>query len=100
MNTVCGFLDFCEEVKRNGEREGDWDLEAEIYEFMRDSANPDLFPTKKQLIDAGGWIWSKLFCGKVDGLSWDLDGEDEPKKKNGCDFNFFWFGSVYKLKPN
>ncbi|KAI3433076.1 AMPK1_CBM domain-containing protein [Psidium guajava] len=55
---------------------------------MRDSGNPDLFPTKKQLIDAGrmdlveaiprqgGWL----------SLGWDLDGEDESMVQDDCDF--------------
>lgn len=86
--TVCGVSGFARRCKRNGEREGDWDLEAEIFEFMRDSGNPDLFPTKKQLIDAGrmdlveaiprqgGWL----------SLGWDLDGEDESMVQDDCDF--------------
>lgn len=57
--------------------EGDFALEAEILEFMKSSKNPEAFPSKKDLIEAGredlvdaiakkgGWL-----C-----LGWNLDEE-------------------------
>ncbi|CAI0386768.1 unnamed protein product [Linum tenue] len=59
--------------------EGDSALEAEVFEFMKNSENPEMFPSKKQLIDAGrtdlvigisrqgGWMAS----------GWDLESEAE-----------------------
>ncbi|XP_030449362.1 protein PTST homolog 2, chloroplastic isoform X2 [Syzygium oleosum] len=88
---VRGGSGFARRCKRNGEREGDWDLEAEIFEFMRDSGNPDLFPTKKQLIDAGRMdlVEAILRQGGWLSLGWDLDGEDESMVQDDCDFRDF-----------
>ncbi|CAK7332821.1 unnamed protein product, partial [Dovyalis caffra] len=71
---VGGFLRRCN--RRDWESsEGDIELENEILEFMKNSKNPEMFPSKKQLIDAGrvdlveaiskegGWL----------ALGWDLD---------------------------
>uniref|UniRef100_A0A5B6YIA4 AMP-activated protein kinase glycogen-binding domain-containing protein n=1 Tax=Davidia involucrata TaxID=16924 RepID=A0A5B6YIA4_DAVIN len=64
------------------ESEGDLALEAEILEFMKKSEKPEVFPTKKELVDAermdlveaivkkGGWL----------SLGWDLDDENEEEK--------------------
>ncbi|KAI6680941.1 hypothetical protein NL676_034822 [Syzygium grande] len=80
-------------AERNGEREGNWDLEDEIIEFMRDSEHLDLFPTKKQLIDAermdlveavtrqGGWL----------SLGWNLDGQDKSMVQDECDSRDFGY---------
>lgn len=91
--TVRGVSGFVRRCKRNGEREGDWDwdLEAEIFEFMRDSGNPDLFPTKKQLIDGGRMdlVEAILRQGGWLSLGWDLDGEDESMVQDDCDFRDF-----------
>ncbi|KAK4763701.1 hypothetical protein SAY87_013139 [Trapa incisa] len=63
---------------REGDGEGDPSLEDAILEFMKSSENPNLFPNKKQLLDAGradlveaisrrgGWL----------SLGWDLECED------------------------
>ncbi|KAL3751653.1 hypothetical protein ACJRO7_012477 [Eucalyptus globulus] len=87
---VSGFARGCE-GNGEGEGEGDWDLEAEIFEFMRDSGNPDLFPTKKQLIDAGRMdlVEAILREGGWLSLGWDLDGEDESGVQDDCDFRDF-----------
>ncbi|CAK9182121.1 unnamed protein product [Ilex paraguariensis] len=65
------------------ESDGDATLEAEILEFMQKSEKPDVFPTKRELLDAGrmdlveaikkkgGW-WS---------LGWESDDEDVVEKK-------------------
>ncbi|GLU09330.1 hypothetical protein SLE2022_261960 [Rubroshorea leprosula] len=65
--------------KKECDSEGDLALEAEILKFMKDSEKPEVFPSKKELVDAGrmdlvegiqrqgGWL----------ALGWDLD--------NGCD---------------
>uniref|UniRef100_A0A7N0UJN4 AMP-activated protein kinase glycogen-binding domain-containing protein n=1 Tax=Kalanchoe fedtschenkoi TaxID=63787 RepID=A0A7N0UJN4_KALFE len=64
-------------VGRCGSRGGDWDLEAEILEFMKGSGKPAAFPSKKELVEAGrmdlvvgieregGWL----------ALGWDLEDE-------------------------
>ncbi|KAL5553971.1 hypothetical protein UlMin_041372 [Ulmus minor] len=63
--------------------EGDIELEAEILEFMKTSEKPEVFPSKKELVDAGrmdlvdaiskrgGWL----------SLGWDLD--EESVRENG-----------------
>ncbi|XP_048135902.1 protein PTST homolog 2, chloroplastic isoform X2 [Rhodamnia argentea] len=86
--TVCGVSGFVRRCKRNEEREGDWDLEGEIFEFMRDSGNPDLFPTKKQLINAGRMdlVEAILRQGGWLSLGWDLDVEDESMVLDDSDF--------------
>ncbi|KAF8040547.1 hypothetical protein BT93_B2698 [Corymbia citriodora subsp. variegata] len=88
---VCAVSGFVRGCEGNGEREGDWDLEAEILEFMRDSGNPDLFPTKKQLLDAGRMdlVEAILRQGGWLSLGWDLDGEDESIIQDDCDFRDF-----------
>ncbi|KAL9665321.1 hypothetical protein QQ045_020739 [Rhodiola kirilowii] len=57
--------------------DGDWDLEGEIFEFMKNSRKPAAFPSKKELVEAGrmdlvkgieregGWM----------ALGWDLEDE-------------------------
>lgn len=70
-----GFVTRCKDL----DREGGFALEAEILEFMKSSRNPEAFPSKKDLIEAGredlvdaivkkgGW-----FC-----LGWNLDVEED-----------------------
>ncbi|CAI0379487.1 unnamed protein product [Linum tenue] len=72
--------------------EGDSALEAEILEFMKNSESPELFPSKKQLIDAGrtdlvvlvvrqgGWMasgWDPEDCESESEvvLNWKTDSE-------------------------
>ncbi|XVE75179.1 hypothetical protein DITRI_Ditri12bG0074800 [Diplodiscus trichospermus] len=96
LNLVRG-LDFGDEKKRvswwsrwckkGWENEGDFALEEEILEFMRNSEKPEVFPSKKELVEAGrmdlvegikrqgGWL----------AMGWDLD-ED---KSNGFQENGF-----------
>ncbi|OVA09083.1 hypothetical protein BVC80_9097g174 [Macleaya cordata] len=66
------------------ENDGDPALEKEVLKFMRSSKNPNAFPTKKDLIDAGrmdiveaiekqrGWL----------SLGWDLDEKEESVQEN------------------
>lgn len=70
-----GFLRRCKGL----DSEGDFALEAEILKFMESSRNPEAFPSKKDLIEAGredlvdaivkegGWL-----C-----LGWSLDEEED-----------------------
>lgn len=70
-----GFVTRCKDL----DREGGFALEAEILEFMKSSRNPEAFPSKKDLIEAGredlvdaivkkgGWL-----C-----LGWNLDVEED-----------------------
>ncbi|RZC60728.1 hypothetical protein C5167_022492 [Papaver somniferum] len=65
----------CKGLERNDD---DANLEKEILEFMRNSKNPNVFPTKKDLIESGrndlveaiekqrGWL----------SLGWDLDNQE------------------------
>ncbi|XP_022734551.1 uncharacterized protein LOC111288060 [Durio zibethinus] len=73
--------------KKRWNDDGDLALEAQILEFMRNSKKPEVFPSKKELVDAGrmdlvkgikrqgGWL----------AMGWDLDGD----KDNG--FQEIWF---------
>ncbi|XWS63569.1 hypothetical protein CRYUN_Cryun06bG0111400 [Craigia yunnanensis] len=95
LNLVRG-LEFTEEKKRvswwscwckKGWEDGDLALEAEILEFMTNSEKPEVFPSKKELVDAGrldlvegikrqgGWL----------AMGWDLDDD----KGNGFQENGF-----------
>ncbi|XWS34940.1 hypothetical protein CRYUN_Cryun21dG0080800 [Craigia yunnanensis] len=96
LNLVRG-LEFGEEKKRvawwccwckkEWDNDGDLALEAEILEFMRNREKPEVFPSKKELVDAGrmdlvegikkqgGWLV----------MGWDLDGD----KDNGFQENGF-----------
>lgn len=60
------------------ERGGDLELEAEILEFMNKSEKPNVFPTKKELIDAGRMDLVKaiLSHGGWLSLGWDSDEEE------------------------
>ncbi|XP_021893627.1 uncharacterized protein LOC110811421 isoform X2 [Carica papaya] len=85
---------FARGCKRSWSSEGNIELEAGILEFMRNSAKPEVFPSKKELIDAGrmdlvegimrqrGWL----------ALGWDSDNEEEEKKgwvqENGANKDF------------
>ncbi|KAK3026653.1 hypothetical protein RJ639_040680 [Escallonia herrerae] len=70
------------------ESDGEAALEAEIMKFMKESEKPEVFPTKKELVEAGrtdlvdgivregGWM----------SLGWDLDSEDDDVEvPNGSD---------------
>ncbi|XP_052173298.1 protein PTST homolog 2, chloroplastic [Diospyros lotus] len=62
------------------ESEGDSELEAEIFEFMKKSAKPKVFPSKKELADAGRMdlVEAVLKRGGWLSLGWDLDtGKEE-----------------------
>ncbi|XVF84815.1 hypothetical protein PTKIN_Ptkin17bG0069700 [Pterospermum kingtungense] len=63
--------------KKGWDSDGDLALEAEILEFMRNSDKPEVFPSKKELVDGGrmdlverierqgGWL----------AMGWDLDAD-------------------------
>ncbi|KAI4324808.1 hypothetical protein MLD38_030262 [Melastoma candidum] len=59
-------------------RDSGFDLEGEILEFMRGSENPDRFPTRRQLVEAGRMDLAEAIMERGGWLSlgWDLDGED------------------------
>ncbi|KAF5197723.1 Ptst-like protein [Thalictrum thalictroides] len=64
----------------------DSELEAEVMEFMKNSKNPNLFPTKEELIDAGRFDLVKSIVKQGGWLSfgWGLDDEeDELEEENG-----------------
>ncbi|KAL5761879.1 hypothetical protein ACOSP7_018143 [Xanthoceras sorbifolium] len=89
-----GFVRRC---KRDCDSEEDLGLEAEILEFMRNSENPEVFPSKKHLMDAGrmdlveavvregGWLAFGWDLGdedvKEEELNWDLTVEKEYKNE-------------------
>ncbi|XP_010242336.1 PREDICTED: uncharacterized protein LOC104586719 isoform X5 [Nelumbo nucifera] len=61
------------------ESEGDPALEAEILDFMEKSDNPNVFPTKKELIVAGRMDLVQAIgkqCGWL-ALGWDIDEEED-----------------------
>ncbi|KAI4328374.1 hypothetical protein L6164_020731 [Bauhinia variegata] len=59
--------------------EGDFSLEAEILEFMKNSKKPEAFPTKRELVAAGRMDLVDAIIKKGGWLSlgWDLDEEAE-----------------------
>ncbi|XP_062111720.1 protein PTST homolog 2, chloroplastic isoform X2 [Humulus lupulus] len=73
----CGWSGF---VRRCGvwDSEGDFELEAEILEFMNNSNKPGAFPSKKELVDAGRNDLVKAIVKQGGWLSsgWDLDEEE------------------------
>ncbi|KAK6281686.1 hypothetical protein POUND7_015511 [Theobroma cacao] len=75
--------------KKGWDNDADLALEAEILEFMRNSEKPEVFPSKKELVDAGrmdlverikrqgGWL----------AMGWDLD-KDNGFQENGFSENY------------
>ncbi|KAK1552061.1 hypothetical protein Q3G72_009753 [Acer saccharum] len=78
---------FARRCKRDFYSEGDLGLEAEILEFMRNSGNPDVFPTKKQLMDAGRMDLVEAIVRQGGWLAfgWDLDDEDVEEEEQNWD---------------
>ncbi|KAJ7943537.1 5'-AMP-activated protein kinase-related [Quillaja saponaria] len=70
-----GFVRSC----KDWDREGDFSLEAEILEFMKNSKNPEAFPGKKELVDAGRVDLLDAIIKKGGWLSlgWDFNEEEE-----------------------
>jgi len=70
-----GFLRRC----KDWDSDADVNLEAEILEFMKNSKNPELFPTKKELVDCGRMDLVDAIIKKGGWLAygWDLDEEAE-----------------------
>ncbi|GLT55815.1 hypothetical protein SLA2020_289030 [Shorea laevis] len=76
--------------KKECDSEGDLALEAEILKFMKDSEKPDVFPSKKELVDAGrmdlveaiqrqgGWL----------ALGWDLDNGGDGQEEQEPQYQF------------
>lgn len=70
--SCAGFVRRC---RQDCGSEGDFALEAEILEFMKNSHKPEAFPSKKELTDAGrvdlvDAIWKR---GGWRSLGWDLE---------------------------
>ncbi|XP_030484018.2 protein PTST homolog 2, chloroplastic isoform X2 [Cannabis sativa] len=70
---------------RDWDSEGDFELEAEILEFMKNSNKPGAFPSKKELVDAGRIDLVKAIVKQGGWLSsgWDLDDEEEGTQESG-----------------
>lgn len=70
-----GFVRRC---RTDWNSEGDLALEAEILEFMRNSENPEAFPSKKQLMNAGRMDLVEAIARQGGWLAfgWDFDDED------------------------
>ncbi|KAJ0039147.1 hypothetical protein Pint_23143 [Pistacia integerrima] len=70
----------CFSLQKDWQGEGDLGLEAAILEFMKSSENPERFPTKKQLMDAGRMDLVEAITRQGGWLTfgWDLD-DDEHK---------------------
>lgn len=79
-NMCVGFVRRC---KKDLDSEGDFALEAEILEFMRNSENPKAFPTKKQFMDAGRLDLVEAIARQGGWLAfgWDLDDDDEEQQQ-------------------
>ncbi|KAH9616824.1 hypothetical protein KSS87_013356 [Heliosperma pusillum] len=61
------------------EGECDTELESKVLEFMKNSNNPDMFPSKKQLLDAGrvDLVEAIVKRGGWMSLGWDDDDVDD-----------------------
>lgn len=59
------------------ESDGDPALEAEILEFMKSSPKPEVFPTKKELVDAGRMDLVNAIRTKGGWLSLGWDSDDD-----------------------
>ena len=91
-----GFVRRC--VKWDSE-EGDLALEGEILEFMKESKNPEAFPSRKELVEPGrmdlvdaiakkgGWLW----------LGWDLSEEEDEVEQRKVQENVTAWVSGLKL---
>ncbi|XP_065860897.1 protein PTST homolog 2, chloroplastic [Euphorbia lathyris] len=79
-----GFVRRC---KKGWETEGNFALEEDILEFMKYSENPQSFPSKKQLIDAGRMdlVEAILEQGGWLASGWDLD--DNVNQEVGAHYN-------------
>ncbi|GAV86463.1 hypothetical protein CFOL_v3_29893 [Cephalotus follicularis] len=89
----CGSLLGFVEIKRrdckglcgckNRDWDGEFDLEAEILEFMRESEKPDLFPSKKDLVDGGRMdlVEAIVRHGGWLAFGWDLEEEEEEEEE-------------------
>ncbi|WCJ21783.1 5'-AMP-activated protein kinase-related [Euphorbia peplus] len=77
-----GFVRRC---KRGWESEGDFALEEDILEFMKCSENPQAFPSKKELIDAGriDLVEAILEHGGWLASGWDFDDDDVKQQVGG-----------------
>jgi hypothetical protein len=66
----------------NWDSEGDFDLEADILEFMKESRNPAAFPGKKELVEAGRMDLVEAIKNRGGWLSlgWDLSDEEEEEE--------------------
>ncbi|XP_050237668.1 protein PTST homolog 2, chloroplastic [Mercurialis annua] len=73
------FSGFVRRCRKDWETEGDFALEAEILEFMKNSAKPGAFPSKKDLVDAGrtDLVQAVLKQGGWIASGWDLDDEEK-----------------------
>lgn len=62
--------------------EGDFELEADILEFMEKSSNPGLFPSRNQLVEAGrlDLVEAIKKRGGWFSLGWDSDEDNEGVK--------------------
>ncbi|KAI9168862.1 hypothetical protein LWI28_002987 [Acer negundo] len=87
----CSWLSggFARRCKKDCYSEGDLGLEAEILEFMRNSENPDVFPSKKQLMDAGRMDLVEAIVRQGGWLAfgWDLDDEDVEEEEQKWDLD-------------
>ena len=81
LSNCSGFVRRC---KTDWESEGDFALEADILEFMKNSETPEAFPSKKQLVDGGriDLVEAILKQGGWLAFGWDLD-DDIASEKDG-----------------
>ncbi|KAL1196243.1 PTST-like protein 2 [Cardamine amara subsp. amara] len=76
-----GVLRMCNKRNLGWDSDGSKDLETEILEFMKNSENPGMFPSKKDLIRSGRFDLVERIVNQGGWLSmgWDLDEQEEVK---------------------
>lgn len=69
----------CNKRNLGWDSDGSKDLETEILEFMKNSENPGMFPSKKDLIRSGRFDLVERIVNQGGWLSmgWDLDEQEE-----------------------
>lgn len=79
----------CRNSVENTKNSSEFDIEFEIFEFMENSENPNVFPTKRQLLEAGrrdlvqaietegGWLT----------MGWEKDPEPTDNRNSGDEKN-------------
>ncbi|XP_074296094.1 protein PTST homolog 2, chloroplastic isoform X2 [Silene latifolia] len=75
FSECCGVVTMC----KRWEGESDTELEFQVLEFMKNSNHPEMFPSRKQLIDAGrvDLVEAIVNRGGWMSMGWDDDDDDD-----------------------